>query len=300
MLPIGQVIRNHGLTCHFYADYTVLYLSTSDSVAMCTTPIERCTDIKRWMNSNYMKLNTNKTELLVIDTPGHLNKVPAFNVNIGDDCVEVSKQIKNLGVVFGRIMKMQTYIREVVRNAMYHLHNISKIKQYLTYSVTEQVITSLVMSRVDYCNALLAGLPQSTIAPLQRVQNCAARILTGTRKFDHITPVLMKLHWLPVKYRIIYKICLLVFKCINSLAPGYLCELLLTVNSTSRRTTRSSSDKTRLQPVNTRLCTYGDRAFSAIAPRLWNQLNVCLREENSLCSFKSGLKTHLFREAFLT
>ena len=75
-------------------------------------------------------------------------------------------------------------IREVARNAMYHLHNISKIKQYLTYSVTEQVITSLVMSRVDYCNALLAGLPQSTIALLQCVQNCAARILTGTRKFD--------------------------------------------------------------------------------------------------------------------
>ena len=131
MLPIGQVIRNHGLTCHFYADDTVLYVSaspTSDGVTMCTSLIERCcTDIKRWMNSNYMKLNTNKTELLVIGTPGHLNKVPAFNVNIGDDCVEVSKQIKNLGVVFDRNMNMQTHIREVARNAMYHLHNISKI-----------------------------------------------------------------------------------------------------------------------------------------------------------------------------
>ncbi|XP_071795635.1 uncharacterized protein [Asterias amurensis] len=129
MLPIGQVIRNHGLTSHFYADDTVLYVSaspTSDGVTMCTSSlIERCcTDIKRWMNSNYMKLNTNKTELLVIGTPGHLNKVPAFNLNIGDDCVEVSKQIKNLGVVFDRNMKMQTHIREVARNAMYHLHNI--------------------------------------------------------------------------------------------------------------------------------------------------------------------------------
>ncbi|XP_071799940.1 uncharacterized protein [Asterias amurensis] len=112
-----------------HVDDTVLYVlasPTSDGVTMCTSLIERCcTDIKRWMNSNYMKLNTNKTELLVIGTPGHLNKVPAFNLNIGVDCVEASKQIKNLRVVFDRNMKMQTHIREVARNAMYHLHNIT-------------------------------------------------------------------------------------------------------------------------------------------------------------------------------
>ena len=147
---------------------------------------------------------------------------------------------------------MKAHIRQISRNALYHLHNIGKVRQYLHTSVTEQLFTMLVMLRIDYCNALLAGLPQSSLVPLQRVQNCAARVLTGTRKSAHITPVLMKLHWLPVKFRVMYKLCILVCKCLNGIGHEYLVDLLHT--SSSSRTTRLSCDQTRLQCVNTRLC----------------------------------------------
>ena len=92
-----------------------------------------------------------------------------------------------------------------------------------------------------------------------------------------IIPVLTKLHWLEVNYKIMYTMFLLVYKCLNCLAPDYLCKLL----HTTSRNTRLSCDKTRLQPCNTRLCTIGDRVFSAIVPKLWNQLNLCVRETES-------------------
>ncbi len=188
-----------------------LWIQTSDVTAANVNVIEKCcTDIKSWMTYNFMKLNTDKTEVLVVGTTTNLKKVSAVDIDIGGHCITSSKLLKNLGVIFDCNLNMQSHIRMTVsRNAYYHLHNISKIKKYLNYSVTEQVITMLVMSKIDYCNALFAGLPQSTLAPLQRVQNSAARIFTGTRKFEHITPVLMKLHWLPVNYRIMYKICLI-------------------------------------------------------------------------------------------
>ena len=93
-----------------------------------------------------------------------------------------------------------------------------------------------------------------------------------------------------------YKLCLLVFKCLNGIGPEYLVDLLHT--SSSSRTTRLSCDKTRLQCVNTRLCTMGDRAFSAIAPKMWNDLDVCIREAETVNLFKSKLKTHFFKKAF--
>ena len=138
-----------------------------------------------------MKLNSDKTKLLLMGTPTNLNKMYAFNITISNHCITPAKQLN-----------MQAHIREISRNDFYNSHYISKIKYYLNYSVTEEVIKM----RVDYCNALLVGLPKSPRAPLQQVQNCAARILTRTKKYDHrITPKLMKMHWLPVKYIIMYK-----------------------------------------------------------------------------------------------
>ena len=131
-----------------------------------------------------------------------------------------------MGVIFDNKINMQFHIKNVSRAAMYHLYNISKIKRYLGQSATEQIIHALVTSRMDYCNSVLVGQSTSALAPLQRVQNAAARLLTNGRKFDHITPALMQLHWLPVKHRVIYKVCLLIFKCLHESAPSYLSDLL--------------------------------------------------------------------------
>ena len=154
------------------------------------------------------------------------------------------------------------------------LINISKIRKYLTEETTEILVRAFVSSKLDYCNSLLYGLPKHTISSLQSVQNTAARIVTLTKKFDHITPVLIQLHWLPVHFQILFKVLLLVYKALNGMAPLYITELLS--YRTCSRTLRSTDQKFLAVPKS-RLKTYGDKAFSVAAPKLWNELPLDLR-----------------------
>jgi len=152
-------------------------------------------------------------------------------------------------------------------------------------------------SRIDYCNSLLAELPASTLAPLQRYQNAAARLVLNLKSSDHITPALIELHWLPIKYRVIYKICLLVHKSLSPTAPSYLRELFVTLSNISSRPLLRSSSSTDLLIPATRL-QFGDRAFAVAGSRQWNLLPSQIRTISDIGTFKSKLKTHLFIQAF--
>ena len=128
----------------------------------------------------------------------------------------------------------------------------------LSFSVAEKLINSFVFSRIDYCNGLLVGVSKSSLDKLQYLQNSAARVLSGVRARDHITPVLESLHWLPVRYRIDFKILMLAYKSLHNLAPQYLTDLLIPY--TPRRNLRSSQSgllvvpKTRLHTLKKMLC----------------------------------------------
>ena len=126
---------------------------------------------------------------------------------------------------------------------------------------------------------------------LQYVQNTAARIITQTCKFDHIPPVLSHHHWLPVSYRMVFKILLLVLKSLNNLSPSYLADRL-SCQSHSRNL--RSASKQLLEQHRSFRKTYRDKAFSVCAPKLWNSLPLDLRKSSSLTVFKKGLKTYLF------
>ena len=142
---------------------------------------------------------------------------------------------------------------------------------------------------------MLYGLPKHLLNRLRSIQNTAAGIVTLSKRFDHITPIMFKLHWLPLNYRINFKILLLVCKCLNGLALIYLSELLRYSNSP--QLLRSSSQNFLAVP-RSRLKTYGDKAFSVAAPKLWNQLSPELRVVTSFDQFRRHLNTYLFKLAY--
>ena len=153
------------------------------------------------------------------------------------------------------------------------------------------------MGRIDYCNSLLYGLPVTHINKLQRVQNAAARLICSTLRFSHVTPVLYSLYWLPVQFRIDFQILIITFKSTHGQAPEYICNLIH-IKNPSTYGLRSNSEHF-LAPLFTKTKkTLGDRAFTAVAPSLRNKLPSELREEDIFESFKSKLKTSLFRVAY--
>ena len=149
-------------------------------------------------------------------------------------------------------------------SAFFHLKNISKLQPMLSMSNAEMLIHAFMTSRLDYCNALLGGCSVHLINKLQLVQNAAARVLTRTRKYDHISPVLSTLHWLPVKHRIDFKILLITYKALNGLAPQYLNKLLLPYSPP--RPLRSRNSGNLIMPRISK-STVGSRSFSCLVPK---------------------------------
>ena len=151
------------------------------------------------------------------------------------------------------------------------------------------------MPKLDSNNSLLSGMPQTLLTKLQRIQNAAAKVITRKKKSDHVTPILRELHWLPIAQRIVFKLLLLTFKVLNGKGPAYILDLLQPYQPS--RTLRSSSDHLILVIPKSKLKTYGDKAYSVIAPQLWNSLSCDIRSSQSVCSFKTALKTFLFKQS---
>ncbi|TWW57645.1 hypothetical protein D4764_07G0003640 [Takifugu flavidus] len=182
-----------------------------------------------------------------------------------------SLSVRNLGVTFDQNLFFNSHIKTVSRSAFFHLRNITKIRKLLTRHDAEKLVHAFVTSRLDYCNSLLSGCPNSSLRSLQLIQNAAARVLTGIDKRDHITPVLASLHWLPVKFRIIFKTLFLTYKVLRGLAPSYLEELVTPYQP--NRPLRSQNAGLLVVPRVSR-GRMGGRAFSYQAPLLWNQFPV--------------------------
>ena len=150
-------------------------------------------------------LNSDKTEVIVFG-PKHLRNTLSNDLaNLDGITLASSTTVRNLGVIFDQDMSFNSHIKQISRTAFFHLRNISKIRHILSQQDAEKIIHAFVTSRLDYCNSLLSGCPNRSIKTLQLVQNAAARVLTKTKKRDHISPILASLHWLPVKSKIIVR-----------------------------------------------------------------------------------------------
>jgi len=157
------------------------------------------------------------------------------------------------------------------------------------------LIQALVVSKVDYCNSVLAGMSDTLLRRLQSILNASARLVFSARKSEHITALLCELHWLRVPERIKFRLCVLAFRC---LAPRYLAETLyLTTSRSSCSRLWSAATSTLIVPA-TRRRSLGDLAFPVAAARAWNSLPSFVRDQQSLAAFRQQLKTVLFRTSF--
>ena len=296
--PVGEIIRRHNLHYHCYADDSQIYMMfkpTEDWESVANS-IEACvSDVADWMGSNMLKLNQDKTELIVFTSKNHSDKVCDVSINVGGNTTYGSTSVRNLGVFLDSQLTMKTHVNQVTKSCYYQLRNIGTIRNYITDQVCKTLVQALVTSRMDYGNALLYDITDTLFNKLQHVQNQAARIVTRTRKWDHISPVLQDLHWLPARYRPTYKILLYTYKVFHAQAPLYLCnEIKMYVPGRPLR----SQNQCLLAVPRAYTATYGDRIFSRAASKLWNSLPDDIQNAGSILSFKKLLKTHLFKEAF--
>ena len=231
---------------------------------------------------------------MIVFSPSRGPTPQSIHLKCGNDIISPVKEVKNLGVIFDDKIKLESHVNRICQTAYLHLKNISRVRKSLDMQNCEILIHVFVTSRLDCQNAILYGLPAYLLDKRQRVQN-AARLLCGIGKYDHISATLKSLHWLPVKQRIDFKISVLVYKCLNGVAPQYLCKLLHFY--AKDRDLRSADDKTLLEMPQV-WTKFGERAFCYSAPKIWNSLLKDVRSSKSIDTFKKKVKSHLFSLAY--
>ena len=288
------ISAHHGVNHIMYADDTQLYIVLKQNeLSSRVSTFEDCvTDVKSWASQNSLLLNGGKTEVIHIASQFRKRNISP-DIVIDGVRITPSTSARDLGVIVDNAVTMKEHIKKICRAASFGIFRIGKLRQYLDRTSTERLVNALVTSHLDYCNSLLINLPASHLAPLQSIQNTAARLITRTKKFQHITPVLHSLHWLPIPLRTQFKVLLITYKILRHQEPSYLAELLSSRIRPSVNLRSSSSSQLAPGPrTNTR---YGDRAFSVCAPILWNRLPTYIHNAQSLDSFKTQVKTYLFK-----
>jgi len=220
-----------------------------------------------------------------------------LSINIGSETIKPVSCARDLGFHFDDELSMKQHINTIARTCFYHLPRLRQSRRRAGREVTVRLVLALVMSRIDFCNALFAGLPTSTIAPLQRVQNAADRLVLQLGPRDHVSQGLRELHWLPIHTRVLYKLCVLMYDVHVGNSPSYIRDIVATCRSAAQRSgLRSSSTTDYVKP---RLSTkFGERAFSFAGPHAWNQLPHQLRSIVNPAAFKKHLKTHFLNSVF--
>ena len=245
--------------------------------------------IEQWMREYFLKLNCDKTQIMVVAPEGILKYILVNGTFINGKCIRFVESAKNLGVYIDSSLSMDVQVKNVVTACFCTIRLLSRIKHFLTSEHLQLLVCSLVLAVIDYCNLVYYGISAENIGRLQSVQNSAARLACKVNAFDRVRSddLFHKLHWLKVRERITYKVLLVVHKCVYGNAPVDLRKLV------------RFSQSNRSKKLEVRDChgVMGDRAFSVCGPRLWNCLPTQLRLKEVIEDFKKDLKTYLFRHS---
>ena len=290
--PMSDIAKYHRIDHHFYADDAQLYVTLENTNQHRLNACIK--DMRNWMKRNKLKVNDTKTEVLLIGSAFSLRSTSSISVIVGDQSILSSEFVVNLGSIFDQKLSMSKFVARKVSESMYHLKTIGKIRRYLTKESAQILVQAMVLSRLDYCNSLLVGISKDLLRRLNTIQRYAARVICNAHYTQSATPLMVQLHWLPVEFRIKFKVLVNVFKCLHEEAPTYLSDLI-----SLRKTNRSLRSSSGIVLTQTRTRTnFGKRAFCQSGPELWNSLPESLRCVSSLLKFRKLLKTYLFKTAY--
>lgn len=300
------VANSHDFSVHSYADDMQCYFSFDRGVSLdvVLSKIRAFLhDFKFWMTCNFLKLNENKTDVIEILSNRNAEARLISNIMVDDSysLTMPTNFVKSLGVIFDDRLNFEKHINRVVSVCYTNLRNLGRIASKLSRSLKIQLVHSLILSHIDYCNALFYNLPEYLLHKLTKVLYAAVRFIFGFRGSAlrmHMLPYLKCLHILPVKFRVQFKIALLTHKCLHGHAPGYLKDLVVARSVSGCYNLRVHDDRWLLQPVTDLNFVKSKSMFSFAAPKVWNSLPLSLREIDSLSLFKTRLKTYFFNIAF--
>ena len=298
---LASIVAQHGLSLHQYADDSQIYGSCqSDATSTLSSDITECVDdMYRWMRSNRLQLNGEKTEVMWCSSTRRLPQLPNSSIVVAGTNVQPVRTVRDLGVYIDSDLGAATHVRKTVSCCFAALRQLRHLRRYVTDDCFRSLVVSLIHSRLDYGNFVLVGLPAYLQRQLQSVLNAAARLVFRLRRYDHITDALAILHWLRVPQRVDFKIAVMAFRVLHGLAPPYLDQLVRVADLPGRRT-RSLRSSTSLQldiPAY-RLESIGRRSFPVAASTLWNTLPSEIQSSPSLTLFRQRLKTYLFQKSF--
>ena len=294
-LPL--VLHNHNVTSMFYADDTQILVEFDESVDINEKLSEVFNSIKNWMKNRKLKLNVSKTEAFLAKN-NSIRSNPSFtDITVDDNQINLENPIRSLGIMFDTNLTLRNQIQSAKKKAIFNLLNIVRIAKFINKDSRIKLMHNLVFSHLDFGNSLYYNLPNRDLHGIQIIINNASRVIVGMPRYsrDRITPVNISLHFLPVRARIMYKICLLTHKALVLQKPAYLAELL--VPHESLQSLRNSSNRQLQEPIIGN-SSYSNRCFRYCAPRLYNKLSSELRVLESIDAFKKHLKTEIFRMAY--
>lgn len=298
---LNKVVQKYPADLYGYADdHKVAFkfrAGETESEAVVIQQVSDClNDIVLWMNRFKLKMNNSKTEIIVYGTRQQLSKLNITSVNVGGIIVNCVDTVRDLGVQMTSTLNFDKHITRKCQIANIQLRNLKTIRKYLTQKSTEILVHGLIHSHLDFCNGLFINIPSYQLDKLQRVQNHAARIVTGATYEQSSVEILRGLHWLPIRARIMFKAIVTVFRVVNGTAPSFLCDMFISSKNQYRQRLRSSSSHLFDVPItNTKLA---GRSLAVAGPQWWNSLPNCLKEITNENQFKSKLKTYLFKQFY--
>lgn len=279
-----------------------LHCSAKDALSAVGLMSSATDTLSAWLSSNRLRLNPLKTQFIWLGTRQQLAKLDLNSLSAEFPLISFSTSVRDLGVILDQELTFTKHLSSLSRSCFYHLRQLRVVARSLSASAASTLVHAFVCSRLDYCSSLYTGLPQVRLSSLERVLRSAARLVGSIPRYGSVSSYMHHtLHWLPLRQRIQYRLCCLVWQSILGSAPRYLCSIFtLSSSSTGRSGLRSSSRGDFLVPF-ARTATMQRRAFSVVGPMAWNDLPPFLRLSPRTHSshFYALLKTFLYDQAWL-